>query len=168
MVWTERQSAKLFSSRQNWDSPNPSPAGECAPPPGSGGRGTHIGERGVGRVPIPIPTRGHTLWYSLYTRTLWGGQKLAFPRGNVASCSVSSEASLLAWNSFITTKTEFLPRYPRRYSCPPHGWSLTSLFCQIAWCARLLNITIILCEHLFIIVEHSRRLSSLQLKAQKL
>ncbi len=22
----------LFSSRQNWDSPNPSPAGECAPP----------------------------------------------------------------------------------------------------------------------------------------
>jgi hypothetical protein len=28
-----RQSAKLFSSRRNWDSPNPSPAGECAPPP---------------------------------------------------------------------------------------------------------------------------------------
>jgi hypothetical protein len=27
-----RQSAKLFSSRRNWDSPNPSPAGECAPP----------------------------------------------------------------------------------------------------------------------------------------
>ncbi len=28
-----RQSAKLFSSRRDWDSPNPSPAGECAPPP---------------------------------------------------------------------------------------------------------------------------------------
>jgi hypothetical protein len=28
-----RQSAKLFSCRRNWDSPNPSPAGECAPPP---------------------------------------------------------------------------------------------------------------------------------------
>jgi hypothetical protein len=28
-----RQSAKLFSSRWNWDSPNPSPAGENAPPP---------------------------------------------------------------------------------------------------------------------------------------
>jgi hypothetical protein len=28
----------FFSSRRNWDSPNPSPAGECAPPPpGSGG-----------------------------------------------------------------------------------------------------------------------------------
>ncbi len=29
----------FFSSRRNWDSPNPSPAGECVPPPGSGGRG---------------------------------------------------------------------------------------------------------------------------------
>ncbi len=38
------------------------------PPPGSGGRGTLAGERGVWRV--PIPTRGHTLWYSLYVRTL--------------------------------------------------------------------------------------------------
>ncbi len=56
----------FFSSRRNWDSPNPLPAGECAPPPppGSGGRGTLAGERGVGRV--PIPTRRHTLWYSLY------------------------------------------------------------------------------------------------------
>ncbi len=30
----------------------------------------HTGEKRVGRV--PIPTRGHTLWYSLYIRTLWG------------------------------------------------------------------------------------------------
>ncbi len=28
-----RQSTKLFSSRRNWGSPNPSPAGEWAPPP---------------------------------------------------------------------------------------------------------------------------------------
>jgi hypothetical protein len=37
------------------------------PPPPSlvlGGRGSLTGERGDGRV--PIPTRGHTLWYSLY------------------------------------------------------------------------------------------------------
>jgi hypothetical protein len=62
----------LFSSRRNWDSPNPSPAGGWATPhpPGSGGRGTLAGERGVGRV--LIPTRGHTQWYSLYIRTLWG------------------------------------------------------------------------------------------------
>ncbi len=57
----------FFSSRRHWDSPNPSPAGECAPPRFWGG-GTLASERGVGRV--PIPTRGHTLWYSLYIRTL--------------------------------------------------------------------------------------------------
>jgi hypothetical protein len=27
-----RQNAKLFLGPRNWDSPNPSPAGECAPP----------------------------------------------------------------------------------------------------------------------------------------
>ncbi len=62
-IVTSRQSAKLFSSRRIWDSHNHSPAGECAPPP-SEGRGTFAGERGGGRV--PIPTRGPTLWYSLY------------------------------------------------------------------------------------------------------
>ncbi len=40
----------------------------CPLPFGSGGRGTLAGERRVGRV--PIPTRGHTLWYSLYICTL--------------------------------------------------------------------------------------------------
>ncbi len=58
----------FFSSRRNWDSPNPSSAGECVPP-GSERRGTLAGERGGGRV--PIPTRGHTLWYSLYVCNLW-------------------------------------------------------------------------------------------------
>ncbi len=38
------------------------------PPPGCGGRGKLAGKRGVGRV--PIPTRGHPLWYSLYICTL--------------------------------------------------------------------------------------------------
>ncbi len=58
-----RQSAKLFSRRRNWDFPNPSPAGECAPPFCSGGRDTLAGERRGGGV--PIPTRGHTLWYTI-------------------------------------------------------------------------------------------------------
>jgi hypothetical protein len=51
----------FFSSRWNWDSPNLSPARECAPPPpvGSGGRGTHAGDRGGWGV--PILTRGYTL-----------------------------------------------------------------------------------------------------------
>ncbi len=67
---------RFYSSRLYWDSHNPSPVCECAPPPppGSGGRGTLAGKRGVGRV--PFPTRGytqlHTLWYSL--RTLWQGR----------------------------------------------------------------------------------------------
>ncbi len=43
----------FYSSRRNWDSPDPSPAGEYAPPPfGTGGRGTLAGEKGGGRVPI--------------------------------------------------------------------------------------------------------------------
>ncbi len=37
------------------------------------GRGTLAAERGVGRV--PIPTRGHTLWYSLYICALWPSPK---------------------------------------------------------------------------------------------
>ncbi len=62
-----RQSAKLFL--QSLELGLPSPARECALPPfGSGGRGTLAAERGGGRV--PIPTRGHTLWYSLYVCTL--------------------------------------------------------------------------------------------------
>jgi hypothetical protein len=53
----------FFSSRRNWDSPNPSPAGESATR-GSRVRGTLAGERGVGR--LPIPTRGHTLFIYTY------------------------------------------------------------------------------------------------------
>jgi hypothetical protein len=55
----------IFSRRRNWDSPTPSPTGECAPPlfgsGGSGGGGAHsLGVEGVG---VPIPTRGHTYIY---------------------------------------------------------------------------------------------------------
>jgi hypothetical protein len=58
----------FFSSRRNWDSPTPSAAGEYAPPLGPG-KGAHSAcGRGDGRV--PIPTRGHTLWCSIYIITL--------------------------------------------------------------------------------------------------
>jgi hypothetical protein len=45
-----RQSVKLFSCRLIWDSPNPSPAGECAsPPPLVLGVGAHsLAREGVG------------------------------------------------------------------------------------------------------------------------
>jgi hypothetical protein len=66
-----RQSAKLFlqSSELGLSLPQPLTRRRVCPPPspGSGGSGTLAGERGVGRV--PIPTRGHTLWYSLFIYT---------------------------------------------------------------------------------------------------
>jgi hypothetical protein len=44
-----RQSAKLFSSRRHWDSPNPSPTGECAPSPLVPGGGAHsLAREGLG------------------------------------------------------------------------------------------------------------------------
>jgi hypothetical protein len=66
-----RQSAKLFLQSSELGLPHPPlPAGECAPPPlWSGGEGTLACGRGVGG--IPIPTRGHTLWCSIFISTLW-------------------------------------------------------------------------------------------------
>ncbi len=70
-------------SFRNWDFFDPSPAGEYAPPPfGTGGRGTLAGEKGGGRV--PIPTRGHTLWYSVPSNLLIssGGINFVTPTAN--------------------------------------------------------------------------------------
>ncbi len=52
--------------------PTPHPQASVPPPLCSGGRSTLDGERGGGGV--PIPTRGHTLRYSLYKCTLWASQ----------------------------------------------------------------------------------------------
>jgi hypothetical protein len=76
----------LFSSRRNWDSPTPSCRRWVCPPLWSGG-GTLACERRVGGV--PIPTRGHTLWCSLYISTLWGGGGDGRPW--TISCSDRSE-----------------------------------------------------------------------------
>ena len=57
----------FFSSRRNWDSPTPSPLQAAVtppPPPVPGGGSLASGRGGRG---VPIPTRGHTLWYSVYT-----------------------------------------------------------------------------------------------------
>jgi hypothetical protein len=53
-----RQSARLFSSRLNWDSPIPSPAGECAPPP--------LWFRGSTHACVPFLTWGHTSALDIY------------------------------------------------------------------------------------------------------
>ncbi len=67
MLWAQsRQSAKPFLRSSELGLPQPLTRRRVCPPPGSGGRGTIAGERGLGRV--PIPTRGHTLWYSLFIR----------------------------------------------------------------------------------------------------
>ncbi len=62
----------FFSSRRNWDSPTPHPPPASVPPPHRvpGRRGTLACERGGGRV--PVPTMGHTLWYSINICTLCG------------------------------------------------------------------------------------------------
>ncbi len=59
----------FFSSRRrSWNSLTPLAAGECVPPHfGRGGGHTRLRERGWG---VPIPTRGHTLWCSVYISTL--------------------------------------------------------------------------------------------------
>ncbi len=60
----------FFSSRQNWDSPNPSHAGECAPLLVPGG-GAHLlaRERG-GRVPVPTCGTLYTV-YVLCGEACW-------------------------------------------------------------------------------------------------
>jgi hypothetical protein len=58
----------FFSSRRNWDSPTPNPAGESPPPLVRGGGHTRLRERGEG---VPIQTRRQTLWNSRFICTLW-------------------------------------------------------------------------------------------------
>jgi len=81
---TSRQSAKLFSSRssrRNWDSPNPSPAGETAPSPAGecapspwfrGGGGAHsLAREGLGESQFRRGNIQYTVVrYSLYICTL--------------------------------------------------------------------------------------------------
>jgi hypothetical protein len=63
----------FFSSRRNWDSPQPPTRSLVCPLPlvsgGQWGEGnTRWRERGW---ESPNSDEGHTLWYSLYVRTLW-------------------------------------------------------------------------------------------------
>ncbi len=57
------------------------------PPPGSEGKGTLAGERGGGRV--PIPTRGHTQWYSIHIYTYFVGL-IKFWKQGEGMCALSN------------------------------------------------------------------------------
>ncbi len=97
---------RFFSSRRNWDSPNPLPASECGPPPALGGGAHSLAERGVGRV--PIPTRGHTLWYSLYLHTLWSS-----PMKIQCICCCTIPSAILKFEDFIGEAFPFQRHLPR-------------------------------------------------------
>ncbi len=56
-----------MSPRRNWDSPNPSLARECAPPPRIRGRAHSPAGEGLGVGEVPIPTTGEKAWHSAYT-----------------------------------------------------------------------------------------------------
>jgi hypothetical protein len=64
----------FFSSRPNWDSPSPSPTGECVAPSFGSGRGTvHTAMgRGGGGGGGPGSDEGETLWYTLGKYVLCG------------------------------------------------------------------------------------------------
>ncbi len=64
------KSTTVYAPRRNWDSPQPPTRRLVCPlPPVSGERGTLAGEKGGWES--PNSDEGHTLWYSLYVRTLW-------------------------------------------------------------------------------------------------
>ncbi len=65
-----RQSAKLFLQSLELGLPQPPTRRRVCPPVlGEGARSLARVGLGLGRV--PIPTRGHTLWYCFYIHTLW-------------------------------------------------------------------------------------------------
>ncbi len=67
-----RQTAKLFFSRPNWESPIPSPGGECVPPffSSGGGGGTLAFRRGGGGG--PYSDEGTDTAELEFLKTLWG------------------------------------------------------------------------------------------------
>jgi hypothetical protein len=96
-----RQSAKLFlqsSDGIDWDSPNPSPARECA-------RAHSPAREGLGLGRVPIPTRGHTLWFSFYytVRTLCRSLKSLMTGLSRFLGDLSLSASYLFWQKLVYT-----------------------------------------------------------------
>ncbi len=75
----------FFSSRLNWDSPTPSPAGECVPPPYGSREGTHLlaekGKKGwggsqFGQRDRHCGTQICPLWFSAWRKHRGGEKKV--------------------------------------------------------------------------------------------
>ncbi len=92
----------FFCSRPNWDSPTPSPPGECAPPfgPGGGRRGRHtrFRERGLGESQFRRGNNIHcdTL-FSIYKCTLWFTSNIELRLGLFCYISIQNFRSLFHW-----------------------------------------------------------------------
>jgi hypothetical protein len=65
----------FFSSRRNWDSPNPSPAGECAPPLVPGERAHSLAREGLGESQF---RRVDILCGTLYMYVFWVSMALHY------------------------------------------------------------------------------------------
>ncbi len=98
-----RQSAELFLQSSELGLPQPLTRSRVCPP-GSGGRGTLAGERGLGRV--PITTRGHTLWFSLYVHTLWVA-RTGFCNEAMGTIEYIWEGFFLGWSLRSGTREYF-------------------------------------------------------------
>jgi hypothetical protein len=111
-----RQSAMLFLKSSELGIPQPLTCRRVCPPPRFWERGTLAGERGVERV--PILTRGHTLWYSLYIR-LCGWGALTYSKDDIWN---------LPWLTCLSTQAE------RRRDWP--GWRRTTIV-VLYWLSHL-------------------------------
>jgi hypothetical protein len=108
-----RQSAKIFLQLPELGLPNPSPAGESAPPSGSGRRGTLAGERRGGRVPIP---RGNMHCGPLYIYVLCAALPFAKSNYSVFQASPSITPTWF-YPSALTLWSSVLRPFRQRTGC---------------------------------------------------
>ncbi len=90
-----------MSPRRNWDSPTPSLASECAPPPGTKGASTHA--CGWGVEGVPIPTTGEKL-STLPTLWAWStveGLALPLPLSHFA-CYIHSRETTFVYEETLS------------------------------------------------------------------
>ncbi len=104
-----RQSAKLFSSRRNWDSPNSSPAGEYARPPLVPGGGAH---------------------------SLWLERRWKSPNSDEGTYTVTLCIYMyIMWKTYFVYPGRSVPCPPCRLTSPPRTDTRTPRRCAGGRCA---------------------------------